>query len=457
MAWRREKNIRDGFEHLRKRKPLLAIGADRPLEDEMLMADYFHGIDGLGGVHTSVRSPRSTCLRKRARARATAKFTNACTIIQHQHHTAPETWKNLFSSPPPPNLLSKTAEDEIQTDHSISSPLFTPSQKPSHLEILRLLDENPPDTISIIAIGPLTNLALAAAESPQTLLKAKSIIVMGGAVNVPGNMPPSFISLLRSQSNSQEQTPLAEFNTYADTTAAARLYALTSPNPASTMPPTPPPPPSQPDPSSSTSTSTSTSKSLPPYPPPSTLGPKRLSIILFPLDITTRHKLHRSTFEQKLTPLITRGSPLAEWTSAFMTSTFSNIESLHEGHSGHTTSLSLHDPMCIWYALDLDHDHDLESSSKNWQILPNQDIRVETAGQWTRGACVVDRRDRKKPRREEGDGSHDNDNDPSNDVSVPGDHDGWLDWRKGNRLGLCVGTPGEGILAGKMLDVIFGE
>ena len=70
---------------------------------------------------------------------------------------------------------------------------------------------------------------------------------------------------------------------------------------------------------------------------------------------------------------------------------------------------------------------------------------------------MVDRRDRKKPRREEGDGSHDNDNDPSNDVSVPGDHDGWLDWRKGNRLGLCVGTPGEGILAGKMLDVIFGE
>jgi hypothetical protein len=34
-----------------------------------------------------------------------------------------------------------------------------------------------------------------------------------------------------------------EFNTFADSIAAARVYALTSPNPKTTMPPVPPAPP----------------------------------------------------------------------------------------------------------------------------------------------------------------------------------------------------------------------
>ena len=252
-----------------------------------------------------------------------------------------------------------------------------------------------------MAVGPLTNIALAAAYSPQTLMRAQSILVMGGAIQVPGNM-----------------APFSEFNIFADSTAAARVFALTSPDPASTMPPD--------------------RKLLPlqAYPRKEELGPRRLNLILFPLDITTQHYLRRDEFEAKVKPLIAKGSPLAEWTNAFMCPTFDKMELLHHGHQGSTAWMSLHDPFCIWYALTC------EKEKKNWTVTIDEDIRVETAAQWTRGMCVVDRRDRKR-------GSAD-------DSEVIGDTDGWLDFRKGNRLKRCIGSPGERVLAPLLLQTIFG-
>ena len=54
----------------------------------------------------------------------------------------------------------------------------TPRQGPE--EILYQLKHSPPLTVTILAVGPLTNLATAYLLDPVTFLRAKRVIVMGG-------------------------------------------------------------------------------------------------------------------------------------------------------------------------------------------------------------------------------------------------------------------------------------
>ena len=58
---------------------------------------------------------------------------------------------------------------------------------------------------------------------------------------------------------------------------------------------------------------------------------------------------HRRIGSGAIKLLLESGSPLAEWTNAFLSSTFRKMELLHHGAEGPMVGLSMHDPLCVWY------------------------------------------------------------------------------------------------------------
>ncbi|QGJ72089.1 Pyrimidine-specific ribonucleoside hydrolase [Planctomycetales bacterium 10988] len=64
-----------------------------------------------------------------------------------------------------------------------------------------------PDEVTIIALGPLTNIARAIHRDPNWASQVGHLIIMGGTVSAPGNV-----------------TPAAEFNIYSDPVSAQEVF-----------------------------------------------------------------------------------------------------------------------------------------------------------------------------------------------------------------------------------------
>ena len=55
MAWRKKQGRPEGFDTLRAHKPIIAVGAQEPLDDQKLLADYFRAYC----ISLTIRFPRS--------------------------------------------------------------------------------------------------------------------------------------------------------------------------------------------------------------------------------------------------------------------------------------------------------------------------------------------------------------------------------------------------------------
>ena len=130
-------------------RPPVAQGSSKPLRKSPIFAHHVHGDDGLGNLdrlHDTDGRPRY---------------------------------------PEPKFVIPKrTAVDEIFHQLSTAS-----------------------EPITIIALGPLTNIAAAIKSGPQYMKAVKRIVIMGGAIQVPGNI-----------------TSVAEFNIYVDPHAADIVF-----------------------------------------------------------------------------------------------------------------------------------------------------------------------------------------------------------------------------------------
>lgn len=142
--------VKLGFENIKKvldlirpaTRPLIAEGADRPLKGDPVYAFSFHGETGLG---------KAKLEQKEREAR----------------------WQ--VPSEPADRLITRMARLH-------------------------------PGELTLIAIGPLTNLAIGLQKDPEGMKKLKEILIMGGAVRTSGNV-----------------TPHAEFNIFVDPVAARMI------------------------------------------------------------------------------------------------------------------------------------------------------------------------------------------------------------------------------------------
>jgi purine nucleosidase len=125
------------------KKPAIAKGADRPLRGNTLHAHSVHGKDGLGEARIDVKPGE-------------------------------EWWQESAS-------------------HAA--------------DLIPGLARHFPDEITLIAIGPLTNVALGLQRDFEGMMKLAEVVVMGGAVRVRGNVTPS-----------------AEFNIFTDPLAAQIVF-----------------------------------------------------------------------------------------------------------------------------------------------------------------------------------------------------------------------------------------
>lgn len=59
MEWRKANGKPEGYETMRAKKPIVAVGPEHPLEDEELMADFFREFPAMNSFVSTSSLPRT--------------------------------------------------------------------------------------------------------------------------------------------------------------------------------------------------------------------------------------------------------------------------------------------------------------------------------------------------------------------------------------------------------------
>lgn len=111
----------------------------------------------------------------------------------------PSSWREIADAMPDSGLPETNASPETETA--------------SAFLVRRLKETTRP--VSILALGPLTNIAEALAGLPRGAYPVPDMVIMGGAIRVPGNLTGGIIAGMNST---------AEWNIYIDPVAARTVF-----------------------------------------------------------------------------------------------------------------------------------------------------------------------------------------------------------------------------------------
>src|SRR5512133_1385022 len=133
--------------------------------------------------------------------------TNAISILELAHASHIPVAKGCDLPLVQPSLLAPETHGQTGLGYA---KLPEPRNKPTSQNGIDFLIEkilSSPGEITLVAIAPLTNIALAIRQEPRMVTALKELIIRGGAIRVEGNT-----------------TALAEFNAYVDPHAAHIVY-----------------------------------------------------------------------------------------------------------------------------------------------------------------------------------------------------------------------------------------
>ena len=150
-------------------------------------------LDGISTIHGNASAAQVT--------------TNALSVLELAKASQIPVYKGCELPLVQPSLLAPETHGEQGIGYAkLSAPQTKPQiQKGSDFLIQKIMSN--PGEITLVCIGPLTNVALAIRQEPRIVENVKEVFIMGGAIRHEGNT-----------------TPLAEFNTYVDPHAAHIVF-----------------------------------------------------------------------------------------------------------------------------------------------------------------------------------------------------------------------------------------